>query len=69
MYTVITEDNHESKKAKSINKNAVNDELKFEDSKSVFFNRSYMRHEISRNEKSKEHSIGSYKTNEISLSS
>ena len=31
IYTFITEDNHESKKAKGINKNVVFDELKHED--------------------------------------
>ena len=31
IYTFITQDNHESKKAKIINKNIVNDELKYED--------------------------------------
>ena len=31
MYTFITESNHESKKEKDINKNAVNDKLNCED--------------------------------------
>ena len=31
LYTFITEDTRESKKAKTINKNAVDDELKYED--------------------------------------
>ena len=44
MYTFMTKDNHESKKAKNINKNVVDDELKHEDYKSVLFNRSYIRH-------------------------
>ena len=39
MYTFITEDNHESKKAKGI----IDDELKYEDYKNALFNRSYMR--------------------------
>ena len=34
-YTFITEDNHESKRAKDINKNVVADELKYEDYKIV----------------------------------
>ena len=39
MYTFITEDNHESKKAKGI----IDDELKYEDYKNALFNRSYIR--------------------------
>ena len=63
----ITNDNHhESKKAKSINKN-VDDEVKYEDYKSVFFSRSYMKHEIKRN-RGKDHNIGSYRINKIYLS-
>ena len=37
MYTFITENNHESKKARGINKNDVDDELKYEDYKNVLF--------------------------------
>ena len=48
MYTFITEDNHESKKAKGINKYVVDDELKYEDCKNVMFNQSYMRQEMNR---------------------
>ena len=36
MYAFISEDNHESKKVKGINKNVVNDELKYEDYKNCF---------------------------------
>ena len=36
------------KKQKKINKNVVDDELKYEDYKNVLFNRSYMRHEMNR---------------------
>ena len=46
MYTYITEENHEFKKAKGINKNFVDDELKYEDYKNVSFNRSYMAYEF-----------------------
>ena len=62
MCTFITEDNYESKKAKSINKNNVNDELNYEDYKIALFNRSYMRHEMNRIQ-SKDHNIGSYRIN------
>ena len=40
-YSFITEENHESKKAKGINKNAVDDELKYGDYNNVLFSRSY----------------------------
>ena len=53
---------------KGINKNVVDDELKYEDYKNVLFNRSCMRHEINRI-RSKDHSIGSYRISKISLSS
>ena len=67
IYTFTTEDNHESKKAKGINKNAVNDELKYVDYKNVLLNSSYTKHEMDRI-KSKDYDIGSYRTNKISLS-
>ena len=62
MYTFITEDSHESKKAKVINENVVDDELKYEDCKNVLFNRSYMRHGMNRIW-SKDHNIGSHRVN------
>ena len=43
MNTFKTEDNHESEKTKGINKNVVDDDLKYGDQKNVLFNRSYMR--------------------------
>ena len=46
MQTFITEDNHESKKAKGFDENVIDDELKYEDYKNVLFNRLYMRLEI-----------------------
>ena len=39
MYTLITEDNHESKKAKGITKN-IDNEIEYEDCKNILFNRS-----------------------------
>ena len=48
MHIFTTKDNHESKKAKGINKNIDDDELKHEDYKIFWFNRSYMRHKINR---------------------
>ena len=53
MYTFVTESNHESKKEKDINKNAVNDKLNCEDYKNVLFNRSFMRHETNRTQSKK----------------
>ena len=67
MYISITEYNHKSKKATSIDKNVVDDELKHEDYKDVLFNRSYMKHEINRIQ-SKDHTIGSHTINKVSLS-
>ena len=60
--------NHESKKAKDINKNVVDDELGYEDYKNTFFNISYMRHWKNRIQ-TKYHNTGSYSINKISLSS
>ena len=68
MYTFITENNRESKKAKDINKNVLDDELKYYNYKNVSFNRSYMRHEINRIQ-SKNHNIGSYRIHKNSFSS
>ena len=38
MYTSITKDNQESTKIKSVNKNVVDNELKYEDYKNVLSN-------------------------------
>ena len=58
MYTFITRENQESKKAKYINENHVDDELKYEDyKKKQIKNRSYKRHEVNRIE-SKDHITG-----------
>ena len=62
MYTFVTEENHESKKAKGINKDIVGDELKYEDYISNLFNGSYMRHEIN-SIRNKDHDMGSYTIN------
>ena len=66
MCTFITEYNHESKKAKNINKYVLDGELKYEDYKNVLFHRSYIRHEI-HNIQSKGHHIGSYRVDKISF--
>ena len=64
MYTFITEDNCESKKAKVINQNAVDHELKYKNYKNVLFNRSYMRHEMNRIQ-SKDHYMRSHRVNKF----
>ena len=66
MYTFITGDNHESKNLKGINKNDVDDKLKYEEYKYFFCNRSYMRHKTNRIQ-SKNHNIGSHRINKIYL--
>ena len=49
MYTFIKKDNHKFKKAKGINKNVIDNELKHIDYKNFLFNnRSSMRHEMNR---------------------
>ena len=68
IYTLITEEKHESKKAKNINKNVIDDELKYEDCKNVLFNKSYMRNEMNRIQY-KDHNIGSYRTHDVYLRS
>ena len=54
------------KKAKGININLVDDEMKYKDYKNVLFNRSFMRYEMNRIQ-SKDHNIGTYRINKISL--
>ena len=68
LYTFITEENHETKKSKAINKAVANDELKYEDYKNVLFSRSYMRQDMNRIQ-SKNQNIGSYRINKIYLPS
>ena len=60
LHTFVTEDNHDSKQVKGINDIFVNDELKYEDYKNVLLNRSYMKHEMNRNQ-SKNHNIALYR--------
>ena len=54
--------NHESKKAKVINNNVVNDELKYQDDKLFCSN---MRHEMNKIQ-NKDQAIGLYRINKIS---
>ena len=66
MYSFVTEEIIDLKKQKYINKNVVDDKLKYQDYKNVFFNKSYMRHEMDRIQ-DKEHNIGSVRINNIYL--
>ena len=50
-----------------MNKNVVDNELKYNAYKNYLFNRSYMRHEMNRTQ-SKDCNIGSYRINKTSLS-
>ena len=68
MYTFLAEDNHESKKAKGINKNVVDNELKCGDYKNYLLNKSYMRHKMN-GIQSENHNIGSCSISKISFSS
>ena len=62
MHTFTTKENHESKRAKSINKNVFDFELNCEAYKFFLFNRSYKRHWMNRIQR-KYHNIGSYTIN------
>ena len=44
MYMHITEDNHDCKKTKGINKNVADDKLKYEDCKNILYSGIHMRH-------------------------
>ena len=68
VYTYITEDDHECKKAIGINRNVVDDELKYEAYKNILSNGSYMRYEMN-GIQSKDHNLGTYRINKVSLSS
>ena len=61
MKLFITDENDESKKSKSINKDFCDDELKYRDYKSAFFNRSYVIHKMNQIQ-SKDGNIGSCRT-------
>ena len=57
VHTFIRKDNHKSKKAKDINRNVIDDEVKYENYNNVLFNSSSMRYELNRIQ-SKDHNIG-----------
>ena len=57
VHTFIRKDNHKSKKAKDINRNVIDDEVKYENYNNVLLNSSSMRYELNRIQ-SKDHNIG-----------
>ena len=67
MFSYVTKDQHECKKAKVINNSVVQSELKYENYKNVLLNATYMNHEINRIQ-SKNHNIGTYRINKVYLS-
>ena len=66
MHIFITDNNQGSKKAKDINKNVVDNELKYDDYKNFLFNRSCIRHDINRIQ-GKYYNIRLYRINKIYL--
>ena len=64
VHTFITEYNHVSKKAKCINRNAVDNELKYEYYKNILFKRPYMRHKMNTIQ-GKDHIIETYRIKKI----
>ena len=65
MYSYLVDDYSEHKKAKGVNKNAVAT-ISHNEYKDVFFNKKYLRHTMNRIP-SKDHRIGAYEINKISL--
>ena len=64
IYAFITKDKYESKKVKCINKNVLDNELKYENYKNALLGRSYMRHEINKIQ-SKYHRVGLHIINKL----
>ena len=66
MYSDLVDDNGEHKKAKGVNKNVVTT-ISHNEYKDVLMNNKCLRHSMNRIQ-SKDHRIGTYKINKISLS-
>ena len=66
MYSNLVDDNSEHKKAKSVNKN-VAATISHNEYKDVLLNKKCLRHSMNRIQ-SKDHRIGTYEINKISLS-
>ena len=66
MYSYLVDDNSEHKKAKGVNKNVVAT-ISHNEYKDVLLNKKCLRHSMNRIQ-SKDHRIGTYEINKISLS-
>ena len=66
IYSYLVDDNSKHKKEKSINKNVV-PTISHNEYKCVLLNKKYLRHSMNRTQ-SKDHRIGIYEINKISLS-
>ena len=66
MYLYLVDDNSEHKKAKGVNKNVVAT-ISNNEYKDILLNKKYLRHSMNRIQ-SKDHKIGTYEINKISLS-
>ena len=66
IYLYLVDDNSEHKKAKGINKNIVAT-ISYSKYKDVLLNKKHLRHSVNRIQ-SKDHRIGTYEINKISLS-
>ena len=66
IYSYLVDDNSEHKKAKGVNKNVVAT-ISHYDYKDVLLNKECLRHSMNRIQ-SKDHRIGTYEINKISLS-
>ena len=66
MYLYLVDDNSEHKRAKGVNKNVVAT-ISNKEYKDILLNKKYLRHSMNRIQ-SKDHKIGTYEINKISLS-
>ena len=66
MYSYLVNDNSEHKKAKGVNRNVVAT-IRHNEYKDVFLHKKCLRHSMNRIQ-SKDHKIGTYEINKISLS-
>ena len=67
MYSYIKYDDKGGKTAKEIKENAIKKNIKHEDYKDVLFNNKQMHHTM-KTIRSKNHQLGSYELNKVSLS-
>ena len=67
MYSYIKDDEKDGKPAKGIKKNIIKNEINYGDYKNALFNNQQMHHRI-KTIRSKNHKLGSYEINKVSLS-